>query len=70
MRGLKQDRSAGVIITRQAFVHKGRPECYELAGEEPITRRLAVASLGAPPCDLIPGRSRGFPVPRVDTTQL
>jgi hypothetical protein len=43
MRGLKQDRSARVIITGHAFVQNLRRGHYELAVEEPTTRRLAVA---------------------------
>jgi transposase, IS6 family len=43
MRGLKQDRNAAVIITGHAFVQNVRRGHYELAAEEPATRRLAVA---------------------------
>jgi transposase-like protein len=43
MRGLKQDRSARVIIAGQAFVQNLRRGHYELAAEEPANRRLAVA---------------------------
>jgi hypothetical protein len=43
MRGLKQDRSARVVVAGQAFVQNLRCEHYELAAEEPVTRRLAVA---------------------------
>jgi transposase-like protein len=43
MRGLKQDHSAKVIITGHAFVQNLRRGHYELAAEEPATRRLAVA---------------------------
>jgi transposase, IS6 family len=43
MRGLKQDRSARVIIAGRAFVQNLRRGCYELAVEEPVNRRLAVA---------------------------
>jgi transposase, IS6 family len=43
MRGLKQDRSARVIIGGHAFVQNLRPGHHELAAEEPITRRLPVA---------------------------
>jgi len=43
MRGLKQDHSAKVIITGHAFVQDLRRGHYELAAEEPATRRLAVA---------------------------
>ena len=43
MRGLKQDRSARVIIAGHAFVQNIRRGHYELAVEEPVTRRLVVA---------------------------
>jgi transposase-like protein len=43
MRGLKQDHSARVIITGHAFVQNLRRGHYELAAEEPMTRRLPVA---------------------------
>ena len=43
MRGLKQDRSARVIIVGHAFVQNLRRGHYELAGEVPVNRRLAVA---------------------------
>jgi len=43
MRGLKQDRSARVIIAGHAFVQNLRRGHYELAVEEPANRRVAVA---------------------------
>jgi transposase, IS6 family len=43
MRGLKQDRSANVIIAGHAFVQNLRRGHYELAAEEPANRRVAVA---------------------------
>ncbi len=43
MRGLKRDRSAKVITVGQAFVQNVRRGHYELAVEEPATRRLVVA---------------------------
>jgi transposase, IS6 family len=43
MRGLKQDRNARVIMDGHAFVQNLRRGHYELAVEEPATRRLAVA---------------------------
>jgi transposase-like protein len=43
MRGLKQDRSARVIIAGHAFIQNLRRGHYELAVEQPINRRLAVA---------------------------
>jgi transposase-like protein len=43
MRGLKQDRNAAVIIAGHAFVQNLRRGHYELAVDEPATRRLAVA---------------------------
>jgi transposase-like protein len=42
MRGLKQDRSARVVIAGHAFVQNLRRGHYELAVEEPINRRVAV----------------------------
>jgi transposase, IS6 family len=43
MRGLKQDRSARVIIAGHAFVQNLRRGYYELAVDEPTSRRVAVA---------------------------
>jgi IS6 family transposase len=43
MRGLKQDRSARVVIAGHALAQNVRRGQYELAVEEPATRRLAVA---------------------------
>jgi transposase-like protein len=43
MRGLKQDRSARVIIAGHALMQNVRRAHYELAVEEPTNRRLAVA---------------------------
>jgi transposase-like protein len=43
MRGLKQDRSARVIIMGCALVQNVRRGHYEVALEEPVARRLAVA---------------------------
>ena len=43
MRGLKQDRSARVVIAGHALVQNIRRGHYELAVEEPTNRRLAVA---------------------------
>jgi IS6 family transposase len=43
MRGLKQDRSASVVIVGHALVQNLRRGHYELAVEEPAPRRLAVA---------------------------
>jgi transposase-like protein len=43
MRGLKHDRSTKVIIAGHTFVQNVRRGHYELAPEEPATRRLAVA---------------------------
>ena len=42
MRGLKQDRSARVVIAGRALVQNLRRGHYELAVEEPVTRRLRV----------------------------
>ena len=43
MRGLKQDRSARVVIAGHAFVQNVRRGHYELAVEAPTSRRVAVA---------------------------
>ena len=43
MRGLKQDRSARVVIAGHALVQNVRRGHYELAVEKPTNRRLAVA---------------------------
>jgi transposase-like protein len=39
MRGLKQDRSARIVVARHAFVQNLRRGHYELAAEEPVNRR-------------------------------
>jgi transposase-like protein len=43
MRGLKQDRSARIVIAGHAFMQNVRRGYYELAVEEPMNRRVAVA---------------------------
>ena len=43
MRGLKQDRSARVVILGHALVQNVRRGHYELAVEAPVNRRVAVA---------------------------
>ena len=43
MRGLQQDASARVIIAGHAFVQNLRRGHYELAAEEPVNRRAAIA---------------------------
>ena len=43
MRGLKQDRTARVMVAGHAFVQNLRRGHYELAVEEPAIRRLTVA---------------------------
>jgi transposase, IS6 family len=43
MRGLKQDRSARVVVAGHAFVQNLRRGHCELAVEEPMSRRVAVA---------------------------
>ena len=48
MRGLKQDRSASVVIAGHALVQNLRRGHDELAVEEPVTRRLAVALANSP----------------------
>jgi transposase, IS6 family len=42
MRGLKQDRSARVVIAGHALVQNIRRGHYELAVEEPVGRRVVV----------------------------
>ena len=43
MRGLKQDRSARVVIAGHAFIQNVRRGHYELAVEKPPNRRVAIA---------------------------
>jgi transposase-like protein len=43
MRGFKQDRSARIVIAGHALLQNVRRGHYELAVEEPATRRVAVA---------------------------
>jgi IS6 family transposase len=43
MRGLKQDHSARVVLAGHAFVQNLRRGHYELAIDEPVSLRLAVA---------------------------
>jgi hypothetical protein len=43
MRGLKQDRSARIVIAGHGLMQNLRRGHYELAVEEPAARRLAVA---------------------------
>ena len=43
MRGLKQDRSARVVIVGHAFIQNIRRGHYELAVEKPANRRVAIA---------------------------
>jgi transposase-like protein len=43
MRGLKQDRSARVVIAGHALIQNVRRGHYELAVEVPAARRVAVA---------------------------
>jgi transposase-like protein len=43
MRGLKQDRSAKIVIAGHGLVQNLRRGHYELAVEEPVARRVAVA---------------------------
>jgi transposase-like protein len=43
MRGLRQEHSARVVIAGHALVQNVRRGHYELAAEEPVSRRLAVA---------------------------
>ena len=43
MRGLKQDRSAKIVIAGHALVQNVRRGHHELAVEAPVTRRVVVA---------------------------
>jgi IS6 family transposase len=43
MRGLTQDRSARVITVGHGFVQNLRRGHYDLASEEPVNQRVAVA---------------------------
>ena len=43
MRGLKQERSASIVIAGHALVQNLRRGHDELAADEPVTRRVAVA---------------------------
>ena len=43
MRGLKQDRSARVVIAGHGFIQNLRRGHYELAVEKPANRRVAIA---------------------------
>jgi hypothetical protein len=43
MRGMQQDRSARIVLAGNALVRNVRRGHYDLAVEEPMTRRLAVA---------------------------
>jgi len=42
MAGLKQDRSARIVIAGHAFVQNLRRGHYELAADEPANRRVAI----------------------------
>jgi transposase-like protein len=68
MRGLKQDRSATVIVAGHAFVQNLRGGHYELAVDESATRRLAIAWRPTRIGEVIP-RGRSLSVPRVRKTQ-
>ena len=48
MRGLKQDRSAKVVIAGHAFVQNLHRGHYELAVEEPVNRRVPSRSMSWP----------------------
>jgi hypothetical protein len=43
MRGRKQEPSASMVIAGHAFVQNLRRGHYELAVDEPVTQRVAVA---------------------------
>jgi transposase-like protein len=69
MRGLKQDRSARVVIAGHGFVQDLQRGHYELAVEEPVNQRgggpVRRARLG----DLNPGWGHGVSLPCADQTQ-
>jgi DDE domain len=67
MRGLEQDRSARVVIAGHALVQNLRRGHYELAVEEAVGRRLAVAfeELAMAICR----RRRSFSMPCVGAMQ-
>jgi transposase-like protein len=68
MRGLKQDRNARVIIAGHAFVQNVRRGHYELAVDEPASRRWRLRSRSWPwRFDL--GPRSGSDMPRADQTQ-
>jgi transposase, IS6 family len=48
MRGLKQDRSARIVIAGHAFLQNIRRGHYELAVEAPVMRRMAVTLTSSP----------------------
>jgi hypothetical protein len=54
MRGLKQDRSASIVITGHAFVQNLRRGHYGLAVDGPVTRRVAVGIQRVGIDDLMP----------------
>jgi DDE domain len=68
MRGLKQDRSARVVIAGHALVQNIRRGHYELAVEEPTNRRLAVA-FDERSWRLIPSGRGDFSLPWAGATQ-
>jgi hypothetical protein len=68
MGGLKQDHNARGIIAGHAFIQNVRRGHYELAVEEPVTRRVAMRSTSWLD-DLTPDHCRGLSMPRTDQTQ-
>jgi hypothetical protein len=69
MRGLEQDGSARVVIAGHGFVQNLRRGHYELAVEQPVSQRVAVAFRRAGLGDLILGWEHGVSVPRADQMQ-
>jgi hypothetical protein len=63
MRGLKQDRDAGVVIAGHAFVQNLRRGHYELAVDEPANRRGGRRIRRTCPGDLILYIERCFSAP-------
>jgi len=68
MRGLKQDRSAKVIIAGHAFVQNVHRGHYELAVEVPANRRVAVA-FDELAMAIKPDRDRSLTMPCLRETQ-
>lgn len=68
MRGLKQDRSAKVVLAEHALVQNLRRRHYELTVEEPASLRVA-AAFDSSPWRSDPSAGNGFGMPPVDQMQ-